>query len=157
MISSIEKLLELGQSIWYDNIQRRLLVKSPDGNKSQLASMIERGDIRGVTSNPTIFNNAISKTTDYDPVIIPLAWSGWDADQIFWQLAIEDIRDACDLFSDLYCASEGADGYVSLEVTPTLAQNTQGTLALAKQLWERVSRPNLMVKIPATARRTACH
>ena len=150
MISSIQKLLELGQSIWYDNIQRRLLVNSPDGTGSKLATMIARGDIRGVTSNPTIFNNAISKSNDYDPVLIPLAWSGWDADQIFWQLAIEDIRDACDQFSDLYCASEGADGYVSLEVTPTLAHNTEGTLALAKQLWERVSRPNLMVKIPAT-------
>ncbi len=150
MISSIQKLLELGQSMWYDNIQRSLLVRSPGGTGSKLAAMIARGDIRGVTSNPTIFNNAISKSNDYDPVLIPLAWSGWDADQIFWQLAIEDIRDACDQFSDLYCASEGADGYVSLEVTPTLAHNTEGTLALAKHLWEQVSRPNLMVKIPAT-------
>jgi len=150
MSESIQKLLELGQSLWYDNIQRRLLVKAADGTNGELAVMIERGDIRGVTSNPTIFNNAISKTNDYDPVIIPLAWSGWNADEIFWQLAIEDIRDACDLFSALYRASEGADGYVSLEVNPTLAHNTEGTLALAKQLWERVSRPNLMVKIPAT-------
>jgi transaldolase/glucose-6-phosphate isomerase len=150
MSESIQKLLELGQSLWYDNIQRRLLVKAADGTNGELAVMIERGDIRGVTSNPTIFNNAISKTNDYDPVIIPLAWSGWNADEIFWQLAIEDIKDACDLFSALYRASEGTDGYVSLEVNPTLAHNTEGTLALAKQLWERVSRPNLMVKIPAT-------
>jgi transaldolase/glucose-6-phosphate isomerase len=150
MSASIQKLLELGQSLWYDNIQRRLLVKAADGTNGEMAAMIERGDIRGVTSNPTIFNNAISKTNDYDPVILPLAWSGWTADEIFWQLAIEDIRDTCDLFSSLYQASEGADGYVSLEVNPTLAHNAEGTLALAKQLWERVSRPNLMVKIPAT-------
>jgi transaldolase/glucose-6-phosphate isomerase len=150
MSASIQKLLELGQSLWYDNIQRSLLVKSPDGKNGEMAAMIERGDIRGVTSNPTIFNNAISKTNDYDPVILPLAWSGWTADEIFWQLAIEDIRDTCDLFSSLYRASEGADGYVSLEVNPTLAHNTEGTLALTKHLWERASRPNLMIKIPAT-------
>ncbi len=150
MSSSIQKLLELGQSLWYDNIQRRLLVKAADGTDGEMAAMIERGDIRGVTSNPTIFNNAISKTNDYDQVIIPLAWAGWNAEDIFWQLAIEDIRDTCDLFSSLYRASEGADGYVSLEVIPTLAHNTEGTLALAKHLWERVSRPNLMIKIPAT-------
>ena len=150
MPSSTQKLLELGQSLWYDNIQRRLLVNSPDGQGSPMAAMIARGDIRGVTSNPTIFNNAISKTNDYDPVILPLAWSGWNADQIFWQLAVEDICDACDLFSPLYRASEGSDGFVSLEVNPTLAHDTAGTLALAKQLWEWVDRPNLMVKIPAT-------
>jgi transaldolase/glucose-6-phosphate isomerase len=150
MTTPILRLHELGQSLWFDNIQRRLLVRSADGKKSEMASMIERGDIRGVTSNPSIFNNAIAKTNDYDPVILPLAWSGWDAEQIFWQLAIEDIRDACDLFLDLYRETDGADGFVSLEVNPTLAQNTEGTLVLAKQLWERVSRPNLMVKIPAT-------
>jgi transaldolase len=85
---TIQKLYSLGQSLWYDNIQRRLL------ENGELAAMITRGDIRGVTSNPTIFLNAITKTTDYESALIPLAWSGWDADQIFWELAIEDIRDA---------------------------------------------------------------
>ena len=141
---TIKKLYSLGQSLWYDNIQRRLL------ENGELAALIERGDIRGMTSNPSIFLNAIAKTHDYDPALVPLAWSGWDADSIFWQLAIEDIRDACDLFATLYRETEGADGYVSLEVTPTLAHNTAGTLAQAKQLWEWVDRPNLMVKIPAT-------
>ena len=112
--------------------------------------MITRGDIRGVTSNPSIFHNAIAKTNDYNPALVPLAWSGWEAEPIFWQLAIEDIRGACDLFSTMYRESEGADGYVSLEVSPTLAHNTAGSLAQAKQLWEWVDRPNLMVKIPAT-------
>jgi len=150
MSSPIQKLHALGQSIWFDNIQRSLLEKSLEGKNSEMAVMIERGDIRGVTSNPSIFLNAIAKTTDYDHALIPLAWSGWNAEQIFWQLAIEDIRDACDLFSALYQETGGGDGYVSLEVNPTLAHNTQGTLAQAKQLWEWVARPNLMVKIPAT-------
>jgi len=150
MISPIQKLHALGQSIWYDNIQRRLLAKSPEGKNGEMAAMIARGDIRGVTSNPSIFHNAIAKTNDYDPALIPMAWSGWNAEQIFWQLAIEDIRDACDLFLVLYRETEGMDGYVSLEVNPTLAHNTEGTLSQAKQLWEWVARPNLMVKIPAT-------
>jgi transaldolase/glucose-6-phosphate isomerase len=150
MTSSIQRLLALGQSLWFDNIQRRLLMKSPEGENSEMAAMIERGDIRGVTSNPSIFHNAIAKTNDYDSALIPLAWSGWETEQIFWQLAIEDIRDTCDLFSDLYRETERADGYVSLEVNPTLAHNTEATLAQVKQLWEWVARPNLMVKIPAT-------
>ena len=112
--------------------------------------MIERGDIRGVTSNPTIFHNAIAKTTDYDAALIPLAWAGWDAEKIFWQLAIEDIQEACDLFRPLYDETKGGDGYVSLEVSPYLANDTEGTAKQAKELWERVNRPNLMVKIPAT-------
>ncbi len=141
---AIQKLYSLGQSLWYDNIKRRLL------ENGELAAMIRRGDIRGVTSNPSIFLNAITKTNDYDPALVPMAWSGWDAETIFWQLAIEDIQEACDLFSTMYRESEGADGYVSLEVSPTLAHNTAGTLAQAKSLWERVDRPNLMVKIPAT-------
>jgi len=141
---TIQQLHSLGQSLWYDNIQRRLL------ENGELAAMITRGDIRGVTSNPSIFHNAIAKSNDYDSALVPLAWSGWDAEQIFWQLAIEDIRDACDLFSTLYRESEGADGYVSLEVSPTLAHDTEETLAQARQLWEWVDRPNLMVKIPAT-------
>ena len=112
--------------------------------------MIERGDIRGVTSNPTIFNNAIAKTNDYDSALTPLAWAGWDAEKIFWQLAIEDIKGACDAFAPLYDESKGGDGYVSLEVSPYLAHDTEATAAQAQQLWARVGRKNLMVKIPAT-------
>ena len=112
--------------------------------------MIERGDIRGVTSNPTIFQNAIAKTNDYDAALIPLAWAGWDAEKIFWQLAVEDIQDACDLFASLYAESKGGDGFVSIEVSPNLARDTEGTIKQAQELWNRVNRPNLMVKIPAT-------
>jgi transaldolase/glucose-6-phosphate isomerase len=144
MSESIRKLTNLGQSLWYDNIQRKLL------ESGELKAMIERGDIRGVTSNPTIFQNAIAKTNDYDSALIPLAWSGWDAEKIFWQLAVEDIQQACDLFRPLYDATKGGDGYVSLEVSPYLANETEATAKQAKELWERVNRPNLMVKIPAT-------
>jgi len=144
MSEVIKKLTALGQSIWYDNIQRKLL------ESGELQEMIERGDIRGVTSNPTIFNNAIAKTNDYDSALTPLAWAGWDAEKIFWQLAIEDIKAACDAFQPLYEESNGGDGFVSLEVSPNLAHDTEATAAQAQQLWARVGRKNLMVKIPAT-------
>ena len=144
MSTLIEKLTSLGQSLWLDNIQRRQL------ENGELKAMIERGDIRGMTSNPTIFNNAISKSKDYDSALVPLAWSGWDGEKIFWELAIEDIRAACDLFSPLYEETNGGDGYVSIEVSPTIAHDTEATASQAQQLWARVGRPNLMVKIPAT-------
>lgn len=144
MSESIKKLTALGQSLWYDNIQRKLLVNG------ELKAMIERGDIRGVTSNPTIFQNAIAKTNDYDAALTPLAWAGWDSEKIFWQLAVEDIQEACDLFRPLYEQSKGGDGYVSLEVSPYLARDTEATAKQAQELWIRVNRPNLMVKIPAT-------
>lgn len=141
---SIQDLHQLGQSLWYDNIQRRLL------ENGELETLIERGDIRGVTSNPAIFHNAIAKSNDYDSALIPLAWSGWDAEKIFWQLAVEDIQQACDLFATLYGTSKGGDGYVSLEVSPYLAHDTKKTILQAEALWRRVNRPNLMIKIPAT-------
>lgn len=144
MSSSIKKLTQLKQSLWYDNIQRKIL------DNGELKAMIERGDIRGVTSNPTIFQNAIAKTNDYDSALIPLAWAGWDSEKIFWQLAIEDIQRACDLFRPLYDSTKAGDGYVSLEVSPYLAKDTEGTIKQAQELWDRVNRPNLMVKIPAT-------
>ncbi len=143
-MNPIPKLTQLGQSLWYDNIQRKIL------ENGEFKAMIERGDIRGVTSNPTIFNNAIAKTNDYDSALTPLAWAGWDAEKIFWQLAIEDIRAACDSFLPLYEETNGGDGYVSLEVNPNIAHDTQASVAQAEQLWARVKRPNLMVKIPAT-------
>ena len=143
-MNRIEKLTSLGQSLWMDNIQRSWL------ENGELKAMIERGDIRGMTSNPTIFNHAIAKTKDYDSALMPLAWAGWDAEKIFWQLAIEDIRAACDFFSPLYEETNGGDGYVSIEVSPDRAHDTEATLAQVEQLWARVRRPNLMVKIPAT-------
>ncbi len=140
----ITTLTSLGQSIWYDNIQRRLL------ENGELAAMIQRGDIRGLTSNPSIFHKAIANSRDYDPALIPMAWAGYEATRIFERLAIEDIRAAADLLRPLYDETGGDDGYVSLEVSPALACDTAGTLADARRLWELVDRPNLMIKIPAT-------
>lgn len=144
-MDSIRKLHTLGQSLWYDNIQRQLLLNG------ELNKLIQQGEIRGVTSNPTIFNNAIAKSTDYDSALKPMAWAGWSPEQIFDQLAIEDIRAAADLFLPLYRETHSADGYVSLEVNPRLAYDTDRTLAEANRLWNLVQRPNLMIKIPATA------
>ena len=143
-MNEIDKLHKLGQSIWYDNIERKLL------KNGELEKMISLGEIRGVTSNPSIFQNAIAKSTDYDDAIQPLAWSDWRAEDIFFQLAIEDIRETCDLFMSLYNQNNGADGYVSLEVSPKLAYDTEGTIHQSKELWQRVNRKNLMIKIPAT-------
>jgi transaldolase len=143
-MNTSQQLHQAGQSIWYDNIQRGLL------DNGALAGMIERGEIRGVTSNPTIFMNAIVKSTDYDAGLESLAKAGFQADQIFWNLAIQDIQRAADLFRPLYEQSRKGDGYVSLEVNPFLAHDTQGTLAAVRWIWAQVDRPNLMVKIPAT-------
>ncbi len=143
-MNRIQKLHDLKQSLWYDNIQRRLLVNG------ELEQMISAGMIRGVTSNPTIFHNAISKSSDYDAALKPMAWSGWSASQIFHQLAVEDIQRAADLFAPLYEQTGGGDGYVSLEVNPLLANDADASVAEVGRLWNIVGRPNLMVKIPAT-------
>lgn len=140
----IEKLHSLGQSIWYDNIERRLL------ENGELAAMIERREIRGVTSNPSIFHNAIAKSNDYDAALVPLAKDGASKEEIYESLAVADIQAACDLFRPLYDEFKGGDGYVSLEVSPYLAHDTAGTAADAARLWTWVDRPNLMIKIPAT-------
>jgi transaldolase/glucose-6-phosphate isomerase len=143
-MNEIDKLHQLGQSIWYDNIERRLL------KNGEMERMIVAGEIRGVTSNPSIFQNAIAKSTDYDSAIQPMAWADWNSEDIFFQLAIEDIQQTADLFLPLYQETNGSDGYVSLEVNPKLAYDTEGTLIQAKELWDRVNRKNLMIKIPAT-------
>ena len=143
-MNRIAELHSLGQSIWYDNIERKLL------ENGELAGLIKRGDIRGVTSNPSIFNKAIGKTNDYNDVLKSLAHDGMSAEEIFYELAVEDIRSAADLFRDLYDQTGGADGFVSLEVSPTLAHDAEKTALEVKRLWDWVNRPNLMVKIPAT-------
>jgi len=143
-MNASQQLHLAGQSVWYDNVERRLL------NNGELAGMIARGEIRGVTSNPTIFMNAVTKSHDYDAGLIPLAKAGKTGEEIFWELAIEDIQAAADLLRPLYDESNKEDGYVSLEVNPYLANDTQATLSEAKRLWKLVDRPNLMVKIPAT-------
>ena len=144
MKAIIEQINQVGQSLWYDNIERKLL---QDGT---LAGMIERGEIRGITSNPSIFNKAISQSSTYDADIIKYTEQGFSREEAFEKLAVEDIQAASDLFRQLYDESAGGDGYVSLEVDPFLANQTEETVSEAKKLWKLVDRPNLMVKIPAT-------
>lgn len=140
----IEQINQVGQSLWYDNIERKLL---RDGT---LAGMVDRGEIRGITSNPSIFNKAISQSSDYDQDIKSLTNQGLSREKAFERLAVQDIQAAADLFESLYQETNGADGYVSLEVDPFLANKTDQTIQEAKNLWKLVDRPNLMVKIPAT-------
>lgn len=144
MTNIIGELKRNGQSIWYDNIERKLL---KDGT---LAGMVERGEIRGITSNPSIFNNAISNSSEYDQEIESLTKQGLSREDVYEQLAIRDIQNAADMFLPLYQETNGGDGYVSLEVSPFLAHETEKTIIDAKKLWKMVNRPNLMVKIPAT-------
>jgi transaldolase len=144
LVNTVQQLYQAGQSIWYDNIERGLL------QRGELAGMVAREEIRGVTSNPTIFMNAMTKTGDYDAGLVPLARAGRTAEEIFWQLAVEDIVAGADVLRPLYNQTGGGDGYISLEVSPNLAHDTDTTLSEARRLWRLVDRPNLMIKIPAT-------
>lgn len=143
-MNPIQKLHSLGQSLWYDNIERRLI------NNGDLKLMIKSNKIRGMTSNPSIFNKAITQSNDYDDELIPLVKAGKTKEEIYEHLVITDIKAACDLFRPLYDKTNGGDGYVSLEVNPYLANDSVKTVEEAKRLWKLVDRPNLMVKIPAT-------
>lgn len=140
-----KKLFDLGQSLWYDNIERRLLTNG------DLKAMIDRGDVYGVTSNPTIFNNAVERGQDYTEQITTLAKAGKTTHEIYDELTVADIKAACDLFRPLYESTRGGDGFVSIEVHPDLANDTEASKKEAQRLWALVDRPNLMVKIPATA------
>jgi len=145
MANPLIRLQQLGQSPWHDNIRRQLLTSGT------LKKMVDDGDITGLTSNPTIFEQAIASSTDYDRDLHRLAREGKSAEQIFDPLAIDDIRNAADVFAPVFERTGGNDGYVSIEVMPRLAQDTQATIQEARRLWSAVNRPNLMVKIPATA------
>jgi transaldolase len=141
--NTIKSLHTEGQSVWQDDISRDML------QSGLLQERIDLG-IRGVTSNPTIFQKAIANGHAYDEDIIRLLGEHLAVEEIFQALAVKDIQDACDLFRPLYDESNGGDGFVSLEVLPNLARDTEGTLANARVLWKAVDRPNLMVKVPGT-------
>ncbi len=136
---TMHDLHNAGQSVWLDFIRRDLL------ENGELAELVEDG-LRGMTSNPTIFQKAIADTDLYDEAI---AAADGDAQAVFEALAIDDIRAAADILRPVYDSSDGADGYVSLEVSPSLAYDTEGTIADAKRLWALVDRPNIMIKVPA--------
>jgi transaldolase len=138
------RLTELGQSIWYDYITRDLLLSG------ELGRLIREDGLRGMTSNPTIFEKAIAGSHLYDDAIRQLSEQGRSAAEIFEALAVADVQAACDAFAPLYRESSGRDGYVSIEVSPRLAHEADATLQEAERLWKAVGRPNAMIKIPGT-------
>ncbi len=138
------KLFEKGVSVWLDNIRRG------DLQNGKIAGMISDSTIRGMTTNPSIFKKSIMDSNDYENALLPMALSDKSAEEIYSTLTIEDIRDAADLFRDLYISSEGNDGFVSIEVNPNLARDCEKTVSEGKALWKAVNRPNLMIKVPAT-------
>jgi transaldolase len=143
-MNPLQQLYSKGQSFWLDYISRSLLTKG------ELKKLIDQDGLRGMTSNPTIFEKAISAGSDYDAELKKEAKKGKNPYEIFEELAISDIRRATDAFKGVYKESKSTDGYVSLEVSPTLANDTQSTLSEAKRLFKKVGRANLMIKIPGT-------
>jgi transaldolase len=144
-MNTIERLTELGQSIWFDNIGRGMI------KKGELAALVNQG-LRGVTSNPTIFDNAISGSNDYDDQLKHLLERSPDmnTERIIEELMVRDIQDAADVLKPVYDRTNGGDGFVSIEVSPGKARDTQATIEEVRRLWKRVQRMNLMVKIPGT-------
>jgi len=139
-----QQLRNLGQSLWLDNITRDLL------NNGTLERYIAELAITGLTSNPTIFDHAIKNSSSYDRAIRDYASKGKSGEELFFELALEDLTRAADLFRHIHDRTNGLDGWVSLEVSPLLAHNTASTIAEAKQLFARANRPNLLIKIPGT-------
>ena len=142
-MSKLLELEKLGQSVWFDFIRRSLITSG------ELKALIDEG-VRGITSNPAIFEQAIAGSNDYDEAIKALSKAEISINEIYESLAIEDISMAADLLRDIYNASDGKDGYVSLEVNPNLAHETEKTIAEANRLFETLNRPNIMIKVPAT-------
>ncbi|MEA2290537.1 MAG: transaldolase / glucose-6-phosphate isomerase, partial [Solirubrobacteraceae bacterium] len=133
-----------GTSVWLDQIGRQLI------ESGELRRMVEEDSLHGVTSNPTIFNQAILGAPDYDDQLAGLARQGASTREIYQALAIKDIQDGCDVLRDVYDSTGAYDGYVSFEVDPDLAFDTDRTVEQAREYWSRVDRPNLMIKIPGT-------
>jgi transaldolase len=142
-MTKLNKLAELGQSVWLDFISRKLLTSG------ELVKLREMG-VRGMTSNPTIFDKAISKSTDYDEDIKKLVIKGLSVEDIYEKLALKDIGIAADEMRKVYNETDGLDGYISIEVNPLMANNTEETIKQAKHLFKELGRPNIMIKIPGT-------
>lgn len=144
MTNPLRQLAAFGQSFWLDFLSRPLITSG------ELSRLIEDDGLRGVTSNPTIFDKAISSTDEYDEEIAELAARGLSDETIFEELAVHDVQKACDLLLLVYEASEGQDGFVSLELPPALADDTERTIAEARRLFAKIDRPNAMIKVPGT-------
>ena len=138
------RLQDFGQSVWLDYIQRSLL------SSAEFRRMIDEDGLRGMTSNPTIFEKAIAGSNDYDQQFDKLARAGASVDEIYEALTTDDIKAAADALRPIYEKTDGIDGYVSYEVSPRLANDTAGTLAAAHRYIKLIDRPNLMIKVPST-------
>src|SRR3989441_10481809 len=143
-MNATQRLHDLGQSLWLDNITRDLL------DSGTLKRYIDDLSVTGLTSNPTIFDHAIMSSAAYDTAIRKKPGAGTSADALFFELALEDLGRAADLFRPIHDQTDGVDGWVSLEVSPLLAYDTASTLVAAKALFARAKRPNLLIKIPGT-------
>ncbi len=144
------EIREYGQSIWLDFIRRNMM------RSGELDKLIEEDGIRGITSNPSIFKKAIADSDDYDDHIQTLVAEGKSAEEIYEILTVKDIQDAADHFRPLFDASNGKNGFVSLEVNPHLARDVEGTLSEARRLWAALDRPNVLIKVPATKEGLTC-
>jgi len=143
-VNPLLKVQDFGQSIWQDYISRSIITSG------ELKNLVEQDGIRGVTSNPSIFDKAIADSHDYDSAIEALALAGKSAEEIYQTLTVEDVQKAADVFRPLYDSSNGKHGFVSLEVNPHLAHDTDGTIEEARRLWAALNRPNVFIKVPAT-------
>ena len=143
MVTPIQSLQEMGQSVWYDDISRGMI------QSGALQELIDAG-VSGLTSNPTIFHKAITESSDYNDELMSLVEAGKNTREIFEALAIADIRAAADLLRPAFDTTDGADGFASFEVSPRLAHDTDGTIHEARRLFSDIDRPNIMIKVPAT-------
>ena len=146
-VSKMNKLIELleyGQSYWLDNLSRKII------NNGDLKKRVSKQGLRGITSNPSIFNESVSNSNEYDEVIKELVFEGKTVQEIYDIITIKDVQDACDILNPVYKQSKGRDGFVSLEVRPALARDTVGTISEARRLFAAVGRKNCMIKIPGT-------
>jgi len=144
-MSNLLKLIDLGQSYWLDNLSREMIANG------ELKKRVSQQGLRGMTSNPTIFNKAISSGDRYDAQFKKLLKKDLPTEEIYEGLVVKDIQDACDRLKPVFNSSDGVDGFVSLEVSPHLARDTEGSIKEARHLFKKVKRPNVMIKIPGTA------
>ncbi len=143
-MNPLKKLRDFGQSVYMDEIKRSMM------HDGYLQTLIDRDGIRGVTSNPAIFEKSIAQTNEYDSAIAKLAKKGKTAAEIYEDLVVQDIQDAADLFRPMYDENDSKYGYISLEVAPDLANDAEGTVKEARHLWQRLARPNTFIKVPGT-------
>jgi transaldolase len=143
-MNNLKDLLDYGQSYWLDNLTRKKITSG------ELKKRVEEQGLRGITSNPSIFDKAIGDSADYDQQIKELVKANASVEEIYEAITVKDVQDACDILRPVYDQSEGKDGFVSLEVSPYLSRDTQGSMAEARRLYTAINRPNSFIKIPGT-------